>query len=50
MSKKHKKVCTILDYIEHSLILVSAVNGYVSISAFAFLVGMAIGIASPAVR
>ena len=38
MSKKHKKVCKTLDYIQHLLILASAVTGCVSNSAFAFLV------------
>ena len=44
MSKKHKKSCTVLNYIEHLLILASAVTGWVSISAFALLVGISIGI------
>ena len=44
MSKKYKKVCTALHFIEHLLILPSAVTGYVSISAFASLVGIPIGI------
>ena len=34
MSKKHKKVCTTLNYIEHFLILASTTTGCVSISAF----------------
>ena len=46
MSKKHKKVCTTLNYIEHFLILGSTITGCVSISAFASLVGIPIGIAS----
>ena len=46
MSKKHKKFCTTLNYIEHFLILVSAITWYVSISAFASLVGIPIGITS----
>ena len=33
MSKKHKKVCTTLNYIERFLILDSAVTGFTSISA-----------------
>ena len=45
-SKKHEKVSTTLNYIEHFLILVSAVIGCVSISAFASLVGIPIGITS----
>ena len=35
MSRKHKKVCTILNYIEHFLILASSVTGSISMSAFA---------------
>ena len=46
MSKKHKKVCVTLDYIEHFFILASTVTGCISISAFASLVGISIGIAS----
>ena len=46
MSKKHKKV---LNYIEQLLILVSTVSGYVSISAFASLVSIFIGIMSSAI-
>ena len=49
MSKKHKKFCTTLNYIEHFLILVSAITWYVSISAFASLVGIPIGITSSAI-
>ena len=49
MSKKHKKVYRVLNYIEHLLILISPVTGCVSISAFAFLVGIPIGITSSAV-
>ena len=33
MSKKHKKVCTTLNYIEHFFILGSTITGCVSISA-----------------
>ena len=43
MSKKHKKVCKVLNYIEHSLIIISTITGCVSFSAFAFLVGISIG-------
>ena len=49
MSKKHKKVCRVLNYIDHSLILISTITGCISISAFAFLVGITIGIASSAI-
>ena len=46
MSKKHKNVCKILKYIEHLIILISTVTGYLSISAFASLVGIPVDIAS----
>ena len=49
MSKKHKNVYRTLNYIEHFLILISTVNGCVSISAFASLVGIPIGITSSAI-
>ena len=49
MSKKDKKVCTTLNYTEHFLILPFAITGCVSISAFAFLVGISIGIKSSAI-
>ena len=42
MSKKYKKVCTTLNPIEHFLILASAVNRCISISAFASLLGIPI--------
>ena len=35
MSKKHKKVYAVWNYIEHKLILIFMVSGCVSISAFA---------------
>ena len=44
MSKKHKKVCTTLNYIEHFLILESTITGCVSISFFVSLIGIPIGI------
>ena len=46
MSKNHKNVCRLLNYIEHSLIAFSTITGCVSISAFASLVRIPIGIAS----
>ena len=46
MSKKHKKICRVLNYIDHSLIVTSTITGCVPISAFAFLVNIPIGIAS----
>ena len=45
MSKKHKKVCKVCRYyIENSLIEISIITGSVSISAFASLVGISIGL------
>ena len=49
MSKNHIKVCTTLNYIEHFLILGSTITGCISISAFASLVGIPIGLISSAV-
>ena len=50
MSKKHKKVCITLNYIEHFLILASTITGCVSIPAFASLVGIPLGITSFVIR
>ena len=44
MSKKCKKGFTILNYIEHFLILAFAITGCVLINDFAFLPGISIGI------
>ena len=49
MSREHKKVCTTLNYIKHYLILASTITGYISISAFASLLDIPIGITSSAV-
>ena len=46
MSKKHKKVCTNLNYIETLLILASAITECIFISAFASFVGIPIEITS----
>ena len=43
MSKKHKKVSTTLNYVEHFLILASSITEHVSISAFFSLAGIPIG-------
>ena len=43
---KHKKVFTILNYIELFLILASTITGYILLSAFASLLGFPIGITS----
>ena len=47
--KSTKKTCTTLNYIEHFLILTSAITGCVSISAFASLVGIPEGTTSSAI-
>ena len=53
MSKKHEKDCRVLSYIDHSFMLInqliSTVTECVSISAFASLVGVPIGIISSAI-
>ena len=46
MNEKHKKVCRVLNYFEHFLIFVSIVIGFVSVSVFASLFGVLVGIAS----
>ena len=50
MRRKSKKVCRVLNYNEHLLILVSTVTGYFSIFVFTSLVGIPIGITSSAKR
>ena len=45
-SKKYKKVCRTLNYIEHFLIFVSTITGCILISDFASLLGIPIGITS----
>ena len=49
MSEKYKKTCKYLSYVENLLILASTITGCVSISAFASLVYVPIGITSSAV-
>ena len=44
MGRKHKKVCATLNYIEHFLILDSAITGCISIFYFYFLLDIPIGI------
>ena len=46
MSKKNKKVCRVLNYIDHSLLAICTITGCVSISAFTSLVVIPIGITS----
>ena len=49
MSKKQKKVCTTLNYIEHFLILAFAITGYISIFDFASLLGIPLEVKSFAI-
>ena len=49
MSKKHQKVCTALNYIEHFLILASTITGCISLSVFSSLNGIIIVITSSAI-
>ena len=49
MSKKNRKACRVLNYIEHSLIVISTITGCVSSSDFPSLVGIPIGITSSAI-
>ena len=49
ISKKHKKICTTLNCVEHFLILASTITGFISISAFTSLIGIPIEITSSAI-
>ena len=49
MSEKYKKTCKYLIYVEHLLILVSTVTGCASISAFASLIAIPVGITTSSV-
>ena len=49
MNKKLNNLCTALNYIKHSIILASTVTGCGSMSAFASVVGIPVGIGSSAV-
>ena len=50
MSRKLKKVCTTLNYIEHFLILASGITGCILISDFTSLLGIHVGIKSSAIE
>ena len=50
MSKKHKKVYRVLNYIEHSLVAICTIFGCISIFAFASLDGIPLEIASSAIE
>ena len=47
--KKYKKDCVVLNYTEYLLVLISTVTGCVSISTFASLVGISVGITGSAI-
>ena len=49
MSEKYKKTCKYLNYVENLLIVLLTVTGCISISAFAALVRVPVGITSSAV-
>ena len=49
ISKKHKKVCRVLNCIDHLLIAIPTITGRVSISDFASLVAIPKGIAKSAI-
>ena len=49
MSRKYKKVCTTINYIEHFLSLTSTITGCISISAFTSLLSITIRITSFAI-
>ena len=46
MSGRNKKISTALNYIGHVLVLVSIIVGCISISGFASLLGLLVGITS----
>ena len=50
MNEKYKKRCKYLNYVEHLLVLASAVAGCVSHSAFASLVCVHVGLTHSAVE
>ena len=49
MSRKHKKVFTTLNYIEHIFLLAYTITRCISISAFASFIGIPIGITNSAI-
>ena len=44
MGRNHKIVCAALNYLKRFFILASTINGCISISTFAFLLGIPIGV------
>ena len=49
IDEKYKKTCKYLNYVENLLVLISTITGCVSISAFASLVDISVGITSSSV-
>ena len=49
MSERNKKVCATLNFIEHCLILASAITECISISAFSSFIGIPLGIKNSAI-
>ena len=47
ISRKYKSVSTTLNYIEHVLSLASTITGSISVSGFASLLGIPIGLTTP---
>ena len=43
-------MCRVLNYFEHFLVFVSAASGFLSVSAFASLVGVPVGFTSSVAR
>ena len=50
MSEKYKKTCKYLNYVEHLFILASTITGCVSVSTFASLNCISVGIISSALE
>ena len=49
ISRKHRQVCTFLNYIEHFISLASTITGCISISAYFSLIGIPVWIVSPGI-
>ena len=49
MTRKHKKVCSTVNYIEHFLVLAPSITECISISAFGSLLRIPIGVTSSAI-
>ena len=50
MSRKQKKICPTLNYIEHFLILASTITRCISVSDFASLIGIPVGFTGSAIK